>query len=47
MYEQKIYGTIFSMKPYNYKEELLKEKLWTYPVWRGFVLTIKRILRKD
>ena len=47
MYEQKIYGTIFSMKPYNYKEELLKEKLWTYPVWRAFVLTTKRILGRD
>ena len=46
MYQKEVYGRIYSVDFYNYKKELLKEKLWTYPAWRAFVLTTKRILRK-
>ena len=43
-YQKEIYGQIYSVTNYNYKMELLKEKLWTYPAWRSFVLTAKKML---
>ena len=43
-YQKEVYGQIYSVTNYNYKMELLKEKLWTYPAWRTFVLTAKKML---
>lgn len=47
IYQKQVYGKIYTVNYYNYKKELLKEKLWTYPAWRAFVLTVKRILGRD
>lgn len=47
MYQKEVYGTIYAVNKYSYKLELLKEKLWTYPIWRSFVLTAKKILGKN
>lgn len=36
-YEKAVYGATYSKNGLNYKKELLKEKLWQYPIWRGFI----------
>lgn len=46
-YQKEVYGQIYSVNKYNYKLELLKEKLWTYPAWRAFVLTVKKIIGRN
>lgn len=33
-YEKIVYGSVLSKTGLNYKKELLKEKLWQYPLWR-------------
>ena len=33
-YEKKVYGREYSSEGFNYKYELLKEKLWKIPLWR-------------
>lgn len=47
VYQKEVYGTIHTLENYNYKIELLKEKLWTYPAWRKIILTTKKILGKN
>lgn len=47
LYEKNVYGRIYSKNNYNYKKELLKERLWKYPIWRIFIKTTKKILRKN
>ena len=33
-YEKKVYGRAYSISGLNYKKELLKERLWEFPMWR-------------
>lgn len=47
IYQKEVYGTVYAVKQFNYKKDLLKEKLWTYPAWRAFVITVKKILGKS
>lgn len=47
MYQKEVYGNVYTNANYNYKIELLKEKLWRYPIWRAFVKTAKKMLRKN
>lgn len=47
IYQKEVYGTVYAVKQFNYKKDLLKEKLWTYPAWRAFVITAKKILGKS
>ena len=47
LYQKAVYGNIYTNSNYNYKFELLKERLWKYPIWRTFVKTAKKILRKS
>lgn len=47
IYQKEVYGNIYTITQYNYKKELLKEKLWTYPAWRAFVLATKKILGRN
>lgn len=47
IYQKEVYGNIYTITQYNYKKELLKEKLWTYPAWRAFVLVTKKILGRN
>ena len=42
-YEKKVYGRAYSMKGLNYKHELIKEKLWKIPLWRGFIKVIHKV----
>lgn len=42
-YEKKVYGRAYSVKGLNYKHELLKEKLWKIPLWRGFVKVVHKV----
>lgn len=42
-YEKKVYGRAYSVQGMNYKKELLKEKLWKIPVWRGFINLIHKL----
>ena len=42
-YEKAIYGQAYSMKKMNYKKEILKEKLWKIPMWRGFIKVVHKI----
>ena len=42
-YEKKVYGRAYSAKGLNYKHELLKEKLWKIPLWRGFVKVVHKV----
>ena len=41
-YERKMYGIAYSIEGMNYKKELLKEKLWNIPLWRGFVKIVHK-----
>lgn len=45
-YEKKVYGRAYSVKGLNYKHELLKEKLWKIPLWRGFVKVVHKVKGK-
>ena len=42
-YEKKVYGRAYSIKALNYKYELIKEKLWKIPLWRGFVKVVHKV----
>lgn len=42
-YEKKVYGRAYSLTGLNYKKELLKEKLWSIPMWRGFVGLVHKL----
>lgn len=42
-YEKATYGQAYSMKKMNYRKEILKEKLWKIPMWRGFVKVVHEI----
>ena len=42
-YEKKVYGRAYSVKGLNYKHELIKEKLWKIPLWRGFVKVVHKV----
>lgn len=42
-YEKATYGQAYSMKKMNYRKEILKEKLWKIPMWRGFVKVVHKI----
>ena len=42
-YEKKVYGRAYSVNGLNYKHELLKEKLWKIPLWRGFVKVVHKV----
>ena len=44
LYQKQVYGQVCNGKRYNHKKELIKEKLWTYPIWRKFVLISKKLL---
>ena len=42
-YEKKVYGNVCSKK-YNYKKEMLKEKLWNnVPLWRFMIKCYHKI----
>lgn len=41
-YEKKMYGRSYSTEGLNYKKEILKEKLWKVPMWRGFVKIVHK-----
>ena len=45
-YEKKVYGRPYSLIGLNYKHELLKEKLWKIPIWRGFVKVVHKMKGK-
>ena len=45
-YEKKVYGRPYSLIGLNYKHELLKEKLWKIPFWRGFVKVVHKMKGK-
>ena len=45
-YERKIYGRAYSMEGLDYKKELIKEKLWNIPIWRGVIKIYHRIRKK-
>ena len=36
-YERKMYGRAYSAEGLNYKKELLKDRLWNIPLWRGVI----------
>ena len=42
-FEKKVYGRYYSLNGMNYKKELLNERLWKIPVWRGLVKIIHKI----
>ncbi len=42
-YERKMYGRAYSIQGMNYKNELLKEKLWKIPGWRKFVQLVHKL----
>ena len=42
-YEKRAYGRAYSIKGLNYKHELLKERLWKIPLWRGFVKVVHKV----
>ena len=42
-YEKATYGQAYSMKKMNYKKEIIKEKLWKIPMWRGFIKVVHKI----
>ena len=42
-YERKMYGIAYSIEGMNYKKELLKEKLWNIPLWRGFIKIVHKL----
>ena len=42
-YEKATYGQAYSMKKVNYKKEIIKEKLWKIPMWRGFIKAVHKI----
>ena len=42
-YEKKVYGRAYSLMGLNYKKELLKEKLWSIPMWRSFVGLVHKL----
>lgn len=42
-YEIMMYGNVYSDQQVNYKYELLKEKLWTIPLWRGLIKIYHKI----
>lgn len=42
-YERAIYGRAYSKNGMNYKSELLKEKLWKNPLWRGLIKIYHKI----
>lgn len=42
-YERKVYGRAYSIQGMNYKKELLKEKLWNFPVWRKFINLVHKL----
>jgi len=42
-YEKATYGQAYSMKKMNYKKEIIKEKLWKIPMWRGFIKAVHKI----
>ena len=42
-YEKKVYGRAYSVKGLNYKHELIKEKLWKIPLWRGFIKVVHKV----
>ena len=42
-YEKKVYGRAYSVKGLNYKHELIKERLWKIPLWRGFVKVVHKV----
>lgn len=42
-YEREIYGRAYSKKGMNYKNELLKERLWKNPLWRGLIKVYHKI----
>lgn len=44
-YEKNVYGRAYSLTGLNYKKELLKEKLWNIPMWRGFVGLVHKLMR--
>ena len=44
-YERKGYGRAYSIEGMNYKKELLKEKLWNIPLWRGAIKIYHKIKR--
>ena len=44
-YERKVYGRAYSIEGMNYKKELLKEKLWNIPLWRGAIKIYHKIKR--
>lgn len=41
-YERKVYGRAYSKEGMNYKKELLKERLWSIPLWRGFIKIVHK-----
>ena len=43
-YERKVYGRAYSIEGMNYKKELLKEKLWNIPLWRGMIRVYHKII---
>lgn len=42
-YERKMYGRAYSIQGMNYKNELLKEKLWKIPGWRKFIQLVHKL----
>lgn len=42
-YEKATYRQAYSMKKMNYKKEIIKEKLWKIPMWRGFIKAVHKI----
>lgn len=42
-YERKMYGRAYSIQGMNYKNELLKEKLWKIPGWRKFINLVHKL----
>ena len=42
-YERKTYGRAYSTEGLNYKKEILKEKLWNIPMWRGVIKIVHKI----
>lgn len=43
-YERKVYGRAYSKEGMNYKKELLKERLWNIPIWRGMIRVYHKII---
>ena len=42
-YEKKVYGRAYSLTGLNYKHEILKERLWKIPLWRGFIKVVHKL----